>query len=104
MGSYFASLRTNTSFSVNYETKELEPTIELIILTYKPEYQVKGREVIKKTALDETRIELPGRDIHKLIAELQIAANGLSYYTQAGDAINSIMKQITVKPEESKSE
>ena len=102
MASYFASLRTNMTFSVKYETAELEPMIEIIFLTYKPDYVVKSGKVEKRTGLDEYRIELPARDINKVIAELQLAANALNPFTQAGDAINSIIKGM--KKDEPKSD
>lgn len=85
MAKQLAELRTNMHFAVKYETGELMPIIEIVILTEK---------AVKNMGLDETRFQLPAREIHTLIAELQLAANGLNQFTQAGDAINSILKSM----------
>ena len=100
MAKHFASLRTNLRFDVEPKTAELKPTIEIILLTYKPEYVLKGNTVERKNALDESRFEIPGSDLNKLIAELQLAANQLNPFTQAGEAINTILK--SSKSEEKK--
>ena len=97
-----ASVRTNLNFSVNPENNELKPTIEVILLTYKPEYSftTKG-EIAQKKALDETRLILSTEGLNQLIVNLQLGASQLQQYEQMGVALNQVISALKV-PEELK--
>jgi hypothetical protein len=93
-----ASVRTNLSFSVENGTTDLVPTVELVLLTYKPEYLFNSkREVQQKKSLEETRLILQVEGLNQLIANLQLAATELNQYEQMGIALNTVIKQIKTK-------
>lgn len=77
---------------MNYETSELEPQAEIVILSAKPSYTIgKKNQIVKEAALDEMRFELSPAALNKVIGELQLAAQQLNTYSQAGAAFNTII-------------
>lgn len=87
-----ASVRTNLSFSIENGTTELKPTIEVVLLTYKPEYSFNAKsEIQQKIALDETRLILSTNGLNQLIANLQIALSELQQYEQMGVSLNNVI-------------
>lgn len=70
MAKYIAQVRTNIRFDVN-NGNELVPTIELVILTYSPDYTIdKTGKVVKHRGLAEQRMEMNGDQLNDLIAQL----------------------------------
>jgi len=54
MSKILASVLSNLSFGVNYDTSELQPQVELVILCWKPSYETNAKgEVKKKSSLEE---------------------------------------------------
>jgi len=95
---HLASIRTNLSFLVENGTTDLVPTVELVLLTYRPEYLFNSKqEVQQKKSLEETRLTLGVEGLNKLIANLQLAATELNQYEQMGIALNIVIKQIKKK-------
>ena len=96
-----ASIRTNLSFSVDTGSSELKPAVEVVLLTYKPEYSFNSKEQIQqKRALEETRLLLSTDGLNQLIANLQLTLSQLQQYEQMGVALNQVisaMKNDTVK-------
>jgi len=87
-----ASVRTNLSFSIENGTTELKPTIEVVLLTYKPEYSFNAKsEIQQKRALDEMRLILSTNGLNQLIANLQIALSELQQYEQMGVSLNNVI-------------
>lgn len=92
-----ASLRTNVSFTVETGKSELLPTIEIILLTYKPEYSFNSKdEITQKKALDETRLTLSTNGLNQLIANLQLGASQLQQYEQMAFALNQVVTAMKV--------
>jgi hypothetical protein len=92
-----ASVRVNLSFSVENGTTELKPTVEVILLTYKPEYSFNAKDHIQqKRALDETRLMLSTDGLNQLIANLQLASSQLQQYEQMGVALNNVISAMKV--------
>jgi len=98
-----ASVRTNLSFSVETGTAELKPTIEVVLLTYKPEYSFNAKDQIQqKRALDETRLMLSTNGLNQLIANLQLALSELQQYEQMGVALNNVIGAMKIDKKEPK--
>jgi hypothetical protein len=92
-----ASVRVNLSFSVENGTTELKPLVEVILLTYKPEYSFNAKDQIQqKRALDETRLMLSSDGLNQLIANLQLASSQLQQYEQMGVALNNVISAMKV--------
>ena len=88
-------VRTNMRFDLNYQTHELEPSVEIIILTIKPEYELaKDNSVKKKMALDEARFEVRADALNDLIGQLKAQANSLTQFAQIGGAVNGLIKSM----------
>jgi len=93
-----ASLRTNLSFSIENGATELKPLIEIILLTYKPEYSFNSKsEIQQKKALDETRLILSTDGLNQMIVNLQLAATQLQQYEQMAIALNQVVDAIKNK-------
>lgn len=93
-----ASVRTNLSFSIEDSKRELHSMMELVLLTYKKEYDFDSKGYIKeKKGLDETRIILSSDGLNQLIAKLQLAANQLQQYDQMAINLNNVIEAMIVK-------
>jgi hypothetical protein len=90
-----ASVRTNLSFSVDTGESQLKPAVEIILLTYKPEYYFNAKSQIQqKKALDETRLTLSTEALNQLIVNLQLAVAQLQQYEQMSIALNQVIEAI----------
>ena len=86
-----AAVRTNLSFHVENKY-ELKPCVEVVLLTYKPEYSFNTKsEIQKKRALDETRLSLSTEGLNQMIANLQLTLSQLQQYEQMGVALNNVI-------------
>jgi len=85
--------RTNTRFSLNYETKQLEPEIELIFIISKPEYCVDKKKgtIIKEIAVTEIRVDTDPEGITKLIGVLTALQLPIQSIGNMAAAFNSII-------------
>lgn len=86
-----ASVRANLSFHVENKY-ELKPYVEVVLLTYKPEYSFNTKsEIQQKRALDETRLSLSTEGLNQMIANLQLTLSQLQQYEQMGVALNNVI-------------
>ena len=88
------SVRTNTRFELNYETKLLEPEVELIFIMSKPVYNVdrKKGQIVKDLGVTEVRINTDTAGITKLIGELTALQTSVVSIANMGEAFNTIIK------------
>lgn len=87
-----ASVRTNLSFHVENGKHELKPLIEIVLLTYKPEYSFSAKgEIQQKKALDETRLILNSEGLNQMISDMQLAISQLQQYEQMAFALNNVI-------------
>lgn len=86
-----AQIRTNTTFSLNYETGLLEPEIELIALLMHPMYTIKNKQIQKTTGAKEMRFKTTLAGINTLIGELQSAVVGLNRIEQLASGLNAVI-------------
>lgn len=95
-------IRTNTTMRVNYDTMNLVPEVELIILSVYPEYKVikKGKEqfIEKAHGLTETRIVTSLKGINEIIGQLQATAASLAQFDQLASGLNKVIEQSKVTP------
>lgn len=90
-----ASMRSNMRFIVDYDTAELQPVVELILLTQKPSYSLTKNNIIQPgKALQESRFELSPKALNQLIAELKTQAVELQKIEQAGEALNGVLRSM----------
>lgn len=88
------SFRSNTKFSINYETSNLVPEIELILLSTEPKYEVNKKfEVMKGSELSEFRIFTSLDGINNMIGELQELARRLQTFEQLSVGMNQIINE-----------
>ena len=87
-------VRSNTSFTVNYENNNLTPQIEIILLTTEPKYIVnKQRGIDKGVELGEFRLFTDKDGINEMIGQLQLLAANLQTFEQMSVGINTIIDQ-----------
>jgi hypothetical protein len=89
------SIRSNTKFSVNYQTGLFVPTVELIMLVDKPTYTYdKKKENIKQEReVVEIRFDTTFSGINAIIGELKAVSDNLNQLDQIGQTVNSIIKR-----------
>lgn len=91
---HLISFRTNTTFSINYETSNLTPQTELILLSREPKYEIDKRgDVMKGAELGEFRIFTSLEGINVMIGELQLLATRLQTFEQMSAGMNSIIEE-----------
>lgn len=87
------SFLSNTTFSINYETQNLTPQIELILLSTEPKYEVnKKSEIMKGAELSEFRIFTSLEGINAMIGELQSVAANLQKFEQLSKGLNGLIE------------
>ena len=70
----------------------MNPCVEVVLLTYKPEYSFNTKsEIQQKRALDETRLSLSTEGLNQMIANLQLTLSQLQQYEQMGVALNNVI-------------
>lgn len=101
---HLIEVRSNTNFGVNYETMELAPQVELILLLQEPKYElVKKKDaayITKSSELAEFRCLLSLNAMNHLIGKLQETAAGLQRFEQMSVALNGVIAQARVAPKE----
>lgn len=99
-------VRTNTNFSVNYDTMSLVPQVELILLMQEPRYKVvrKGEETFikKDIRLGEFRCVTTLQELNELIGQLQLTAAALLKFEHMAVGLNKVIEQakVTEQPKE----
>ena len=96
MSKQLASMRSNMQFFVDYESAELVPQIELILLALQPKYKASKEGFNRQEEVEELRITLTPKALNQLIANLQIQATQLQKFEQAGEALNSVIREMKV--------
>lgn len=93
MPKVLASVRSNLTFSVHYESAELIPKIEMVFLCWKPVYNCNEEgEITKENSIEEIRFDLGPKALNQLIADLKMQAVNLQNFEQAGEALNSVIR------------
>lgn len=85
------SVRSNQTYSVEYETSKLIPQTELILLVEKPLYKMKGDKVQKTAEIQELRFTTGTNGIKHLIGMLEEALKVSDNYEKLSGAINNII-------------
>ena len=88
------SVRSNCDFSLNYESGNLIPKTEVILLTTSPKYIVnkKGDGLIKSVEVDEFRFISDLEGVNKLIGELQLVVKNMNNFEQTAASFNAIIE------------
>ncbi len=88
------SVRSNCDFGLNYETSNLHPQTEIILITTSPQYTInsKGDALKKSIGVDEFRFKTDLDGLNKLIGELQIAVNNINHFNQLAGSLNTIIE------------
>lgn len=89
------AVRTNTRFVLDYETQQLKPSVEVIIIVAYPQYVRKGKELVKTIEYKELRFETATVGVNELIGQLQATTVMLNTYEQMSAAFNQIIKSAT---------
>ncbi len=98
MAQHLASVRLNIRYNMHPEKVELVPVIELILLTFAPDYQLtKKGEVVKHQKLQESRFEVTPDAMDSLIGQLTVTRSRVTQYQQAGHILNQVLKDAQVK-------
>ena len=91
---HLISFRTNTTFSINYETLKLVPQTELILLSTEPKYGFdKKGAILKGNELTEFRLFTSLEGINIMIGELRLLATRLQTFEQMSAGMNSIIEE-----------
>lgn len=94
---HFHEIRSNTTFSVNYDDLNLVPTVELIFINVHPKYKVVTKEekqfISKGHGLTETRIHCTLDQINHIIGNLQATAANLQIFQQMSVGLNKVIEQ-----------
>lgn len=90
---HLVTFRSNTTFSINYETNNLKPQVELILLSSEPKYEVnKKGQIMKGTELGEFRIFASLEGINEMIGDLQLLVAQLQNFEQLSSGINTLIE------------
>jgi hypothetical protein len=90
---YFVGVVSNTNFSVDYDTNNLKPQIEVILLTQEVVYKADGKGNIRKgTEVGEFRIFTSLEGVNDMIGKLQLMASELQKFEQLSVGINQLIE------------
>ena len=93
------SVRTNQDFTVNYETGQLDPQTEIIVLVEKPSYKIQGKKILRNSELTELRFKCGSTGLSHLIGQLEAAQRQVIHFEKMAGALNQIIVN-TKKPEQ----
>lgn len=91
------SLRSNQTFTVDYESGKLIPQTELILLVEKPKYSQKGEKIVKGSEIQELRFTTGTNGIRQIIGMLEQALIVSDNYEKLSSSINNII--VNQKPD-----
>jgi len=90
---YFVGVVSNTNFSVDYNTNNLEPQIEIILLTQEVKYKASSKGDIQKgIEVGEFRIFTSLDGVNDMIGKLQLMASELQKFEQLSVGINQLIE------------
>jgi hypothetical protein len=93
---YFVGVLSNTHFTVDYNTNNLEPQIEVVLLTQEVKYKVDEDDddggIKKGTEVGEFRIFTSLEGVNDLIGKLQAMASQLQNFQQLSVGINQLIE------------
>ena len=90
---YFVGVVSNTNFSVDYNTNNLEPQIEIILLTQEVKYKASSKGDIQKgIEVGEFRIFTSLEGVNDMIGKLQLMASELQKFEQLSVGINQLIE------------
>lgn len=89
------SIRSNCDFSLNYETSNLHPQVELILIASSPKYSLdkKATKIIKEQDVEEFRFKCDLQGVNRLIGELQLIVKNMNQFEQLSASFNSLIEQ-----------
>ena len=98
------SVRSNCNFSLNYETGELNPQTEVILITSAPKYILDKKRTgfTKDIEITEYRFISGLEGVNKLIGELQLVVKNMNNFEQTAAAFNVITKSHIERSEKEK--
>lgn len=85
------SVRSNQAFHVDYESNQLSPQTEMILLIEKPHYKIKGKDVMKTSELQEVRFQTGTNGLAHLIGMLEEALKVAQNYEKLAGTINNMI-------------
>lgn len=88
------SVRSNCNFALNYETGNLHPQTEIILITSAPKYVLDKKKtgVTKEMDITEYRFLSGLEGINKLIGELQLVVKNMNAFEQTAASFNVIIE------------
>jgi hypothetical protein len=94
---FFVGVLSNTHFSVDYNTNNLEPQIEVILLTQEVKYKIDDEDddegAIKKAIeVGEFRIFTSLEGVNDMIGKLQAMASQLQNFQQLSVGFNQLIE------------
>lgn len=90
---HLISFLSNTTFALDYETNNLTPQVELVLLSVEPKYELnKKGEINKSQELSEFRIFSSLEGINSLIGDLQLLSSQLQNFQQLSSGINTLIE------------
>ena len=90
---YFVGVVSNTHFLVDYNTNNLEPQIEVILLTQEVKYKASSKGDIQKGIdVGEFRIFTSLEGVNDMIGKLQAMASELQKFQQLSVGVNQLIE------------
>lgn len=93
---FFVGVLSNTHFTVDYKTNNLEPQIEVILLTQHIKYKVDDEgdegDIKKGIEVDEFRIFTSLEGVNDMIGKLQAMASELQRFQQLSVGVNQLIE------------
>jgi hypothetical protein len=91
-----SSIRTNQTFTADYQSGKLMPQTEVILLIEQPKYSQKGEKIIKGSDINEMRFTTSTNGIRAIIGMLEDSLKTADMYEKLGGSINNIIVNETV--------
>ena len=90
---YLISVLSNTYFGLDYTTNNLEPQIEVVLLTQESKYKANSKnELVKGVEVGEFRIFTSIDGLNQMIGELQLLASKMQNFQQLSVGINQLIE------------
>lgn len=90
---YFVGVLSNTHFTVDYNTNNLEPQIEVVLLTQEVKYKASSKGDIQKGIdVGEFRIFTSLEGVNDMIGKLQAMASELQKFQQLSVGVNQLIE------------
>ena len=90
---FFVGVLSNTHFSVDYNTNNLEPQIEVILLTQEVKYKASAKGDIQKgIEVGEFRVFTSLEGVNDMIGKLQAMASQLQSFQQLSVGVNQLIE------------